>query len=314
MKLLRHGPPGAEKPGLVDDRGRIRDLSGEIPDLDGAALAPERLAALHRIDTDSLPLVEGSPRLGPPVAGVGKILAIGFNYAEHAAETGKPLPDEPLLFTKAVTALSGPNDPVVLPRGSRKGDWEVELAVVIGRRALYVEETDALDHVAGYAVINDVSEREYQMERGGQFVKGKSFDTFAPFGPWLVTKDEVADPQDLNLWLDRNGARPRAGNPARLSVGGRFLEHSQHRRDNGGVEVQRSLWPLRSRFAIIVGSVALPGAAGGRLAIVAPLQQLVERDHLHTAATALAEHPLERHCQLGSRHATGINRDGAHLA
>ena len=223
MKLLRHGPPGAEKPGLVDDRGRIRDLSGEIPDLDGAALAPERLAALHRIDTDSLPLVEGSPRLGPPVAGVGKILAIGFNYAEHAAETGKPLPDEPLLFTKAVTALSGPNDPVVLPRGSRKGDWEVELAVVIGRRALYVEETDALDHVAGYAVINDVSEREYQLERGGQFVKGKSFDTFAPFGPWLVTKDEVADPQDLKLWLDLNGERRQDGNTATMVFGVAFL-------------------------------------------------------------------------------------------
>ena len=223
MKLLRHGPPGAEKPGLVDDRGRIRDLSDEIPDLDGAALAPERLAALGRIDTDSLPLVEGSPRLGPPVAGVGKILAIGFNYAEHAAETGKPLPDEPLLFTKAVTALSGPNDPVVLPRGSRKGDWEVELAVVIGRRALYVEETDALDHVAGYAVINDVSEREYQLERGGQFVKGKSFDTFAPFGPWLVTKDEVADPQDLKLWLDLNGERRQDGNTATMVFGVAFL-------------------------------------------------------------------------------------------
>lgn len=223
MKLLRHGPPGAERPGLVDDRGRIRDLSGEIPDLDGAALAPERLAALGRIDTGSLPLVEGSPRLGPPVAGVGKILAIGFNYAEHAAETGKPLPDEPLLFTKAVTALSGPNDPVVLPRGSRKGDWEVELAVVIGRRALYVEETDALDHVAGYGVINDVSEREYQLERGGQFVKGKSFDTFAPFGPWLVTKDEVADPQDLKLWLDLNGERRQDGNTATMVFGVAFL-------------------------------------------------------------------------------------------
>ena len=223
MKLLRHGAPGAERPGLVDGRGRIRDLSGEIADIDGAALAPERLAALGRIDTESLPLVEGSPRLGPPVAGVGKILAIGFNYAEHAAATGKPLPDEPLLFTKAVTALSGPNDPVVLPRGSRKGDWEVELAVVIGRRALYVEETDALDHVAGYAVINDVSEREYQMERGGQFVKGKSFDTFAPLGPWLVTKDEVADPQDLKLWLDLNGERRQDGNTATMVFGVAFL-------------------------------------------------------------------------------------------
>ncbi len=223
MKLLRHGPPGAERPGLLDGRGRIRDLSGEIPDVDGTTLAPERLAALQGIDTGSLPLVEGPPRLGPPVAGVGKILAIGFNYAEHAAETGKPMPDEPLLFTKAVTALSGPNDPVVLPKGSRKGDWEVELAVVIGRRALYVEETDALDHVAGYAVINDVSEREYQMERGGQFVKGKSFDTFAPFGPWLVTRDEVPDPQDLKLWLDLNGERRQTGNTATMVFGVAFL-------------------------------------------------------------------------------------------
>ncbi len=223
MKLLRHGPPGAERPGLLDGRGRIRDLSGEIPDVDGTTLAPERLAALQGIDTGSLPLVEGPPRLGPPVAGVGKILAIGFNYAEHAAETGKPMPDEPLLFTKAVTALSGPNDPVVLPKGSRKADWEVELAVVIGRRALYVEETEALDHVAGYAVINDVSEREYQLEHGGQFVKGKSFDTFAPFGPWLVTKDEVADPQDLKLWLDLNGERRQDGNTATMVFGVAFL-------------------------------------------------------------------------------------------
>ncbi len=223
MKLLRHGPPGEEKPGLLDDRGRIRDLSDEIPDVDAATLAPERLAALLEIDIGSLPPVEGPPRLGPPVAGVGKILAIGFNYAEHAAETGKPMPDEPLLFTKAITALSGPNDPVVLPRGSRKADWEVELAVVIGRRALYVDETEALDHVAGYGVINDVSEREYQLERGGQFVKGKSFDTFAPFGPWLVTKDEGPDPQNLDLWLDLNGERRQEGNTATMVFGVAYL-------------------------------------------------------------------------------------------
>lgn len=223
MKLLRYGPRGQEKPGLIDDQGRIRDLSEKIPEIDANALIPERLAALGKLDTASLPLVEGSPRLGPPVTGVGKILAIGFNYADHATETKESLPDEPLLFTKATTALSGPNDPIVLPRGSRKGDWEAELAVVIGRRAQYVEESDALDYVAGYAVMNDVSEREYQFEHGGQFVKGKSFDTFAPLGPWLVTKDEVPDPQNLRVWLDLNGERRQDGATADMVFGVAFL-------------------------------------------------------------------------------------------
>ncbi len=198
MKLLRYGPTGEEKPGLLDADGRIRDLSDKITDINGAALAPDRLAALAKLDTALLPLVDGSPRLGPPVTGVGKIIAVGINYAAHGKETKIDIPDEPILFTKAVTSLSGPNDPVILPKGSKKGDWEVELAIVIGRRAQYVEQADAMDVIAGFAVINDVSERALQLEGSGQWLKGKSFDTFAPFGPWLVTPDEVPDPQNLN--------------------------------------------------------------------------------------------------------------------
>jgi len=211
MKLLRYGPQGQEKPGLLDANGQIRDLSERINDIDGNALAPNRLAALADADPDSLPLVEGNPRLGAPVSGIGKIIAIGLNYADHAEETGNPIPEEPVVFTKQITCLSGPNDPVVLPKGSENTDWEVELAVVIGSRAQYVEESDAAQHVAGYAIMNDVSERHYQIERGGQWTKGKSFDTFGPLGPWLVTADEITDPQNLNMWLDVNGERRQTG-------------------------------------------------------------------------------------------------------
>ncbi|MCH8237119.1 MAG: fumarylacetoacetate hydrolase family protein [Proteobacteria bacterium] len=219
MKLLRYGPAGEEKPGLLDDDGRIRDLSDKITDINGAALAPDRLAALAKLDTASLPLVEGSPRLGPPVTGVGKIIAVGINYAAHGKETKIDIPDEPILFTKAVTSLNGPNDPVILPRGSEKGDWEVELAIVIGRRAQYVEQADVMDVIAGFAVMNDVSERALQLEGSGQWLKGKSFDTFAPFGPWLVTPDEVPDPQNLNLWLEVNGKRHQDGNTSTMIFG-----------------------------------------------------------------------------------------------
>jgi len=219
MKLLRYGPKGAEKPGLVDKDGRIRDLSNQVSDIDGSVLAPERLAALAKLDAHTLPLVEGSPRLGPPVAGVGKIIAIGLNYSEHVKESGMEMPTEPVMFTKAVTAINGPNDPVIMPKGATKTDWEVELAVVIGRKAQYVEEAQALDYVAGYAVMNDVSERAFQLERGGQWVKGKSFDTSAPFGPWLVTRDEVPNPQKLNLWLEVNGTRRQNGNTATMIFG-----------------------------------------------------------------------------------------------
>jgi 2-keto-4-pentenoate hydratase/2-oxohepta-3-ene-1,7-dioic acid hydratase in catechol pathway len=219
MKLLRYGPPGEEKPGLLDENGRIRDLSDKLNDLDGAALDPDRLSALAKMDTESLPLVEGNPRLGPPVSGVGKIVAVGINYALHGAETKIDLPDEPILFSKAVTSLSGPNDPVVLPRGSTKADWEVELAVVIGRRAQYVSQEEAPGVIAGYSIMNDVSEREYQLERDGQWLKGKSFDTFAPLGPWLVTPDEVPDPQNLRLWLNVNGDSRQDGKTSDMIFG-----------------------------------------------------------------------------------------------
>lgn len=212
MRLVRFGPPGEERPGLLDAAGHLRDLSQHLSDLRGAALGDEQLALLAAIDPQTLPLVGGSPRLGPPVAGVGNILGIGLNYRSHAAETGATPGTEPLLFSKAVTALCGPNDPIIIPRGSEKTDWEVELAVIIGRKAQYVDEADALEHIAGYAVINDVSERAFQKERGGQFVKGKSCDSFAPVGPWLVTRDEVPDPQNLELWLDVNGERRQTGN------------------------------------------------------------------------------------------------------
>lgn len=212
MKLVRYGHPGAEKPGLIDDQGRLRDLSDVVADI-----TPDNLSrpALERIATASaskLPLVSGEPRLGVPVSGVGKFIAIGLNYADHAAEANLPLPSEPVVFQKAITSLSGPNDPVVLPRGSKKSDWEVELGIVIGTQASYVGQADALSHVAGYCVVNDVSEREYQMERGGTWDKGKGCDTFGPVGPWLVTTDEIPNPQEFELWLEVNGTRMQQGN------------------------------------------------------------------------------------------------------
>ncbi|MGZ8337057.1 MAG: fumarylacetoacetate hydrolase family protein, partial [Allosphingosinicella sp.] len=216
MKLVRYGSAGAEKPGLVDDAGHIRDLSGHVGDVAGEVLAPDRLRRLAAIDSSTLPLAEGASRLGAPVAGVGKILAIGLNYRQHAEETGATVRADPMLFSKAITSLSGPNDPIVLPRGSEKTDWEVELAVIIGSRAAYVDEDKALDVVAGYAVINDVSERAFQKERGGQFIKGKSADSFGPLGPWLVTRDEIFDPQNLRLWCDLNGERRQDANTGQM--------------------------------------------------------------------------------------------------
>jgi 2-keto-4-pentenoate hydratase/2-oxohepta-3-ene-1,7-dioic acid hydratase in catechol pathway len=204
---------------LLDEQGYIRDLSGHVVDLAGEVLHPQRLQQLASLDPAVLPRVNGGPRLGTPVAGVGKILGIGLNYRSHAEETGAQPPAQPLVFSKAITALNGPNDPIVIPKGSTKTDWEVELAVVIGRPTRYVGEAKALDHVAGYAVINDVSEREFQKERGGQFVKGKSADSFAPVGPWLVTRDEIADPQNLELWLSVNGRRRQTGNTRDMIFG-----------------------------------------------------------------------------------------------
>lgn len=212
MKLLRYGEAGAEKPALLDADGTIRDLSGHIQDIDGSVLGPQKLAELAGIDSASLPAVQGSPRIGPPVANPSKLLCIGLNYRDHAEETGQPIPDEPVLFMKSTTAISGPNDDVMLPKGSEKGDWEVELGIVIGTRASYVDEGSALDHVAGFCLVNDVSERHFQLEGTGQWVKGKSADTFAPIGPWLVTKDDVTDPHALDIWLEVDGHRYQDGN------------------------------------------------------------------------------------------------------
>ncbi len=211
MKLLRYGPVGQEKPGLRADDGTIRDLSGHLDDVGGDALLPQSLAKLSAIDPASLPLVSGEPRMGPCVSGVGKFICIGLNYSDHAAESGVPVPEEPVMFFKATSCISGPNDDVIIPRESKKTDWEVELGFVIGKPGKYIDEADALDHVAGYCVINDVSEREFQLERSGQWVKGKSADTFGPIGPWLVTSDEVPDPQALSLWLEVNGHRYQDG-------------------------------------------------------------------------------------------------------
>ena len=211
MKLLRYGPKGAEKPGLVDAEGRIRDLSGVVADIAGEVLLPEGLARLAAVDPASLPPVGADVRIGACVAGVGKFLCVGLNYADHAAESGAEVPPEPVLFMKATSAVSGPFDDLEIPRGSTKTDWEVELGVVVGAPAKYVDEADALDHVAGFCVVNDVSEREFQLEHAGQWVKGKSADTFGPIGPWLVTRDEVADPQNLGLWLEVNDRRFQNG-------------------------------------------------------------------------------------------------------
>ncbi|MBO0903317.1 fumarylacetoacetate hydrolase family protein [Jiella sonneratiae] len=216
MKLVRTGPLGQEKPGMIDAEGRIRDLSGHVADISGDVLSPKGLQALKAIDPASLPLVEGNPRYGAPVAGVSKILCIGLNYSDHAAETGAQPPTEPIIFTKQINALCGPNDDVEQPRGSDALDWEVELAVIVGSRAKYVSQSEAMDYVAGFAVMNDVSERTFQTKRQGQWTKGKSHDTFGPLGPWLVTRDEVADPHDLGMWLDVNGERRQTGNSSTL--------------------------------------------------------------------------------------------------
>jgi ureidoglycolate lyase len=223
MKLLRYGPVGAEKPGLVDTAGRIRDLSAHIADLSGAALSDETLERLRAIDPETLPVVEGTPRIGPCVAGVGKFICIGLNYSDHAAEAGMDVPPEPIVFMKATSAICGPDDGIELPRGSVATDWEVELGVVIGKHAKNIPEADALDHVAGYCVANDVSERDFQIRHSGQWVKGKSADTFGPIGPWLVTRDEVPDPQSLPLYLDLNGKRYQDGTTATMVYGVAFV-------------------------------------------------------------------------------------------
>ncbi|MBW3512983.1 MULTISPECIES: fumarylacetoacetate hydrolase family protein [Janthinobacterium] len=219
MKLMRYGAKGAEKPALIDANGAVRDLSGVLPDITGATLGKDGLATLAALDIASLPVVANPGRIAPPWKGVGKFLCVGLNYADHAAESGMAVPAEPVLFMKATSAIIGANDAVVMPQDSKKSDWEVELGVVIGTTARYVSEADALSHVAGYCVVNDLSEREYQLERGGQWDKGKGCDSFGPIGPWLVTSDEVADPQNLGLWLEVNGKRVQDGNTRTMVFG-----------------------------------------------------------------------------------------------
>jgi 2-keto-4-pentenoate hydratase/2-oxohepta-3-ene-1,7-dioic acid hydratase in catechol pathway len=219
MKLLRYGPAGREQPGILDSQGILRALSGHVPDLGPMQISPGGLKALAAIDPATLPAVPGNPRLGLPFTGTRKFIAIGLNYADHAAESNLPIPSEPVVFTKAVSCLQGPNDEVMIPKDSQKTDWEVELGVVIGTTARYVEESEALEHVAGYVVVNDLSEREYQIERGGTWDKGKGCDTFGPVGPWLVTRDEVGDVQNLGMWLDVNGKRTQTGNTKTMIFG-----------------------------------------------------------------------------------------------
>lgn len=216
MKLLRVGPKGQERPAMLDARGRIRDLSGEVADISGDVLTPKRLDALRRLDVETLPIIDGSPRIGACVGQIGKFICIGLNYADHAAETGAEIPDEPIIFNKWTSAVTGPNDDVEIPRGSTKTDWEVELGVVIGEGGRYIDEADAMKHVAGYCVINDVSEREYQLERGGTWDKGKGCDTFGPIGPWLVTTDEIPDSGKLAMWLEVDGKRYQNGSTSTM--------------------------------------------------------------------------------------------------
>ncbi|EJB07083.1 2-keto-4-pentenoate hydratase/2-oxohepta-3-ene-1,7-dioic acid hydratase [Rhizobium leguminosarum bv. trifolii WSM597] len=225
MKLLRYGERGAEKPGILDRNGKVRDLGGHVGDISGDSLTAVGLAKIAAIDIESLPVVAEPGRYGPCVSRTGKFICVGLNYADHAAETGAAIPEEPILFMKATSAITGPNDNVIIPRKSKKTDWEVELGIVIGDEARYVSETDAMKHVAGYCLINDVSEREFQAERGGQWTKGKSADSFGPIGPWMVTRDEIADPQDLKMWLSVDGTMRQNGSTKTMIFGVSFLVH-----------------------------------------------------------------------------------------
>jgi 2-keto-4-pentenoate hydratase/2-oxohepta-3-ene-1,7-dioic acid hydratase in catechol pathway len=225
MKLLRYGESGQEKPGMLDRNGLIRDLSGHVNDISDKTLLPVNIEKLKKIDFNNFPEVSGDVRIGPCVGKVGNFICIGLNYSDHAKESNMEVPKEPVIFSKITSSICGPNDDVIIPRNAIKTDWEVELGVVIGKTAKYVDEKDALDHIAGYCVINDLSEREYQLERSGQWIKGKSCDTFGPIGPWLVTPDEVGDPQDLDLWLDVDGIRYQDGNTRTMIFGVAYLIH-----------------------------------------------------------------------------------------
>jgi 2,4-didehydro-3-deoxy-L-rhamnonate hydrolase len=272
MKLLRYGPAGQEKPGILDSQGQIRDLSGVVDDITADAITPEGQARLRRTNIDDLPAVSGQPRLGVPLAGIGNFIAIGLNYTDHAEETGAAAPAEPIIFSKHLSCLSGPNDDVVLPKESKKGDWEVELGFVIGTRAKNVSEADALKHVAGYCLVNDVSEREYQIERHGQWIKGKSLDTFGPVGPWLVTADEIPDPQVLSIWLELNGKRVQDGTTKNMIFGIAFLVS------------------YLSRFMTLVpGDLVCTGTPAGVGLGMKPQVFLKEGDRMHLGIDGLGE-------------------------
>lgn len=223
MKLLRYGPAGSEKPGLMDSQGEIRDISKLVPDIGGDTLSRDSLNRLSKIDASKLPKIANNVRIGPCISNVGKFICVGLNYADHAAEAGLEVPPEPIIFMKATSAICGPNDDIIIPRGSQKTDWEVELGIVIGEHTAYISEEDALDHVAGYCLINDISERAFQTERAGQWTKGKSCDTFGPIGPWLVSKDEIPDPQNLAMWLEVNGRRYQNGSTSTMVFGAAHL-------------------------------------------------------------------------------------------
>ncbi len=272
MKLIRWGAKGAEKPGLVDQGGGVRDLSGHVAEITPDLLSPEGLKPLSAIDAVGLPKIPDGARLGVPLTGISKIVCVGLNYADHAAETGAKIPKEPILFLKAISSLNGPNDDIVIPRGSVKTDWEVELGVVIGTRASYVNEQEALDHVAGYCIINDVSEREYQSERGGLWDKGKGCDSFAPVGPWLVTRDEVTDPQSLKLWTDVNGVRRQDGSTQTM------------------IFDVRTLVSYISHFMTLMpGDLIATGTPPGVALGMKPPQYLKAGDALHLSVEGLGE-------------------------
>ena len=272
MKLLRYGPAGKEKPGILDSKGKIRDLSGVIDDITPEVITPEGLARLARTNVGDLPAVSGEPRIGVPIAGIRNFIAIGLNYSDHAEETGAAAPAEPIIFSKHLSCLSGPNDDVVLPKDSKKGDWEVELGFVIGTRAKNVSQADALSHVAGYCLVNDVSEREFQIERLGQWIKGKSLDTFGPVGPWLVTSDEVPDPQTLSIWLELNGKRVQNGTTANMIFG---IAH---------------IVSYLSRFMTLMpGDLVCTGTPAGVGLGMKPPQFLKEGDSMHLGIAGLGE-------------------------
>jgi 2,4-diketo-3-deoxy-L-fuconate hydrolase len=272
MKLVRYGRPGHEKPGLVDQDGKLRDLSGVIDDIGPAQLSDKALARLARIKPSSLPAVRGKPRFGTPVSQIGKFIAIGLNYSDHAAESGMPIPTEPIVFMKAITCLSGPNDDVMLPKDFSKADWEVELGVIIGTKAQYVSERSALEHVAGYCVVNDVSERAFQLERGGQWDKGKGCDTFGPVGPWLVTKDEIPNPQRLGMWLDINGERRQTGNTRTMIF-----------------SVAKIVSYLSRFMTLMPGDIIATGTPPGVGMGMKPQQFLAPGDEMHLSIEGLGE-------------------------